>query len=167
MRASTPSRVSPALLTRMSRSPASSTSERASSGSETSACTARPPASLATASASSPPERYPTTTEAPALASSSAIARPIPREPPVTSAVRPSNEQKSGSGQGLLGFLEAREVVYRDRLRSAVDPLDEAGQDVARAHLDPDAHSLLDEASRRLREAHRRRQLLEQERGEA
>ena len=47
----------PALLTRMSRSPASSTSRAASSALETSAWTARPPIACASASASSLPER--------------------------------------------------------------------------------------------------------------
>src|SRR5437868_6548543 len=57
MRASRPSRVSPALLTSTSMSPASSTSRRASSGSDTSACTARPHAA-AHQSARSLPEAY-------------------------------------------------------------------------------------------------------------
>jgi hypothetical protein len=57
IRASRPSRVTPALLTRTSTSPASSTSRFACSGSETSAWTARPPISPATTSASSAPER--------------------------------------------------------------------------------------------------------------
>ena len=70
IRTSRPSRVSPALLTRMSTSPAASTSALADSGSETSASTARPPISPATDSASSPPVRYATTTAAPACPSS-------------------------------------------------------------------------------------------------
>src|SRR5262245_4950372 len=151
----------------MSRSPASSTSRCAPSAFETSAWTARPPMSLATASASSAPALYPTTTDAPALPSSTAIARPMPRDPPVTRAVRPSREQKSGSGDGLLGLLEPGEVVDRDRRHGPVDPLHEPAEHVARPDLDEDLDALLDEAARRLREPHRGGQLLDEERREA
>src|SRR6266567_2556087 len=107
------------------------------------------------------------TTVAPALPSSTAIARPIPREPPVMRAVRPSREQNSGSGECLLSLVQPGDVVHRDRLGRAVDPLHEAGEHRARPNLDEDLDALLDETARCLRETNRRRQLLDEQRGEA
>src|SRR4029079_3957881 len=91
------------------------------------------------------PALSPTTPEPRALPSSPAMARPMPRDPPVTRAVRPSSEQNSGSGDGLLCLLQAGDVVHGDRLHGAIDPLDEPGQDVARPDLDEHLHALLDQ----------------------
>src|SRR5438552_3958227 len=98
MRTRRPSRMTPALLTRMSTRPnrclAASTNRSASSritASATTPRTAPPRASSSLAErwsrAASRPE---TTTAAPASASNVAIARPMPRLPPVTIATWPS-----------------------------------------------------------------------------
>ena len=93
-----PSRVMPALLTRISTLPKRSStafapalieSSLATSSGIAAACPPKPSIS-ATASASFVSLRAANTTVAPARANSSAHARPIPCEAPVTSAIRPS-----------------------------------------------------------------------------
>src|SRR5919198_57500 len=64
----------------------------------------------------------------------------------------------------LLELVERRQVVDRDRLHAAVDPLDEAREDVPRADLDIGAHALAEQLLRGLGEADRRRELLDEER---
>src|SRR4029077_5708815 len=165
IRAINPSRVTPALLTRMSSSPTASTNAFACSGSETSASTARAPDSLATSSASSFPERYTSGQSAPARASSRAIARPIPREPPVTRAAFPSSDANaSARGERLLELVDLLGSRDGHGFHVAVDSLDKAGENVARADLDERVHALHHQRLRRLGEANRRRQLLDQKR---
>src|SRR3989442_944645 len=98
MRTRRPSRMTPALLTRMSTRPnrclAASTNRSASSritASATTPRTAPPRASSSLAERwSRSASRPETTTAAPSSASNVAIARPMPRLPPVTIATRPS-----------------------------------------------------------------------------
>src|ERR671914_268017 len=93
------------------------------------------------------------------------MASPIPREAPVTSARLPSSEQNSGTRgvELLLELLERGQVVHRDRLHTLVDALHETGEHVARPDLDERAHASSDQLRRRLRELHRRRQLLDEQ----
>src|SRR3954453_2236918 len=164
IRASRPSRVTPALFTRMSRSPASRTRRLASSALATSACTAVAPASAATCSASSRPELELSVTLAPARANSSAIARPIPREPPVTRAVLPSSDANaSGRGERLLELFEPLGRRDGDGLGVAVDPLDQPRQDSPGPDLDERVHAFADERLRSLREPHRSGELVDEQ----
>ena len=68
--------------------------------------------------------------------------------------------------QGLPRLLEAREVVDRDRAHAPVDPLDEAGEHVAGPDLDERRDAVVDELPGGLREAHRRRELVDEQRAE-
>ena len=102
--------------------------------------------------------------------SSTAIARPMPREPPVTSAVSPFEraEARSGSGERLLDLVRARRgcsprsssTLLSIRLTRPESTL--PGPTSTKV-LTPS----LDEPARGLREAHRRRQLLDEQRREA
>src|SRR5687768_65502 len=101
----------------------------------------------------------------------------MPREAPVTSARLPSREAKltgttrlvpapsagRSSGEGVLELVERGEVVHRDRLDTAVDALDEPGEHVARTDLDEGLRALADELTRRLRELHGGRELIDQQ----
>src|SRR5664280_1882324 len=143
MRASSPSRVMPALLIRMSMSPVSAISFSTSSAFVTSAYSACPPTSRATSSFSLVPGRSQQRTSAPAPLSRAAIARPMPRAAPVISARFPSSEAyASGNRQHLLDLLERGQAVDRDRLDAAVDALDQARKHVAGANLDEGAHAV-------------------------
>src|SRR5450759_1284017 len=109
----------PALLTRISMRPMDSTAAatncRQSSGSETSARTARarrPSRSTALRVASRrSARRAARTTSAPAWASASAKATPSPEEAPVTIATRPSSRKRSRTDTASIGPGQAEHVL--------------------------------------------------------
>src|SRR5436189_3499131 len=86
----------PALLTRISNGPSSSTTALAEAAWVTSRPAASPPNSAATSRAPSW-FRSPMTTLAASAARRRAIAAPIPLAPPVTSALRPSSLMRAGA----------------------------------------------------------------------
>ena len=169
MRASRPSRVSPALLTRMSRSPASSTSarrrggvgdvglDRAAADRGGDLCRLVRARAVADRDHGARPRQ---------LDSDRAADARVSR--PVTSARLPVERGETASGgERSSRLLEAREVVDGDGADAAVDPLDEPGEDVARPDLDERRDAVVDELARGLREAHGRRQLVDEQRAEA
>src|SRR5438309_3163450 len=132
------SRVTPALLMRMSSRPclsATASGRRPSAtASVTSAPTAsaRPPApAIAATVAAALSPRAAATTIAPCAASLVAIARPIPRDAPVTSATRPvrSNMELRLDGRQIAGAANA------DDRGLAMDLANQPAQNGARTHL--------------------------------
>src|SRR5213592_3631184 len=131
MRTRRPSRMTPALLTRMSTRPnrclAASTRRSASSRLAASAATPRTAPPCASSSfaerwsrSASRPE---TTTAAPSSASNAAIARPMPRPPPVTIATRPSRAPfVIGSPRLRLSPARPRSRARLDRRERLLEP---------------------------------------------
>src|SRR5213078_3190799 len=131
MRTRRPSRMTPALLTRMSTRPnrclAASTNRSASSRITASATTPRTAPPCASSSfaerwsrSASRPE---TTTAAPSSASNAAIARPMPRPPPVTIATRPSRAPfVIGSPRLRLSPARPRSRARLDRRERLLEP---------------------------------------------
>src|ERR1700722_20326837 len=127
-----PNQANPALLTRMSTSPASSASRSASAGSPRSAPTNRaepPPFSIsATTAAPRSASRLCTMTVAPCAASCIAAALPIPDVAPVTSATLPS---RSRTALGLAMTTPKVSYPDLDLSETAVDAQFGAGHEAA------------------------------------
>ena len=90
----------------------------------------------------------------------------MPRDAPVTSAIFPSSEAKVTcfGGERFVELVERSEIVHRDGLHAAVDSLHEPGEHVARADLDEGAHAFPHQLGGCLREAHRRGELVDEQR---
>src|SRR5262252_3840921 len=104
-------RLTPALLTRMSRRSMPAKASRTASERVTSKVSARaqpPPEMISRAtSSSSLGVRLTRTSSAPAAASASAVARPMPRPAPVTSALLPSRRKALSADFAGIGFQQA------------------------------------------------------------
>src|SRR5699024_637266 len=145
-----PSRVMPALLTRIWMPPSSLTAVSirvlAASGSATSpwtarTCTPRASSSCSVCWAAAALPAYEKTTLAPRRASSRQMARPMPRLPPVTTAVFPLMLPISFSFQRRAQGVDVGAGLHRDGLDGGSGLFDKAAQHLAGADLHDGVHA--------------------------